>query len=30
MVLAHHAFLLAEDRDPERAGRISREAMALA
>ena len=29
-VLAQYAFLLAEDRDPERAGRISREAMALA
>ncbi|MGK5678012.1 ATP-binding protein [Actinoplanes sp. URMC 104] len=30
MVLAQYAFLLAEDRDPERAERISREAMALA
>ncbi|MCY1145309.1 AAA family ATPase [Actinoplanes sp. Pm04-4] len=29
-VLAQYAFLLAEDRDPERAGRISREAMELA
>jgi DNA-binding CsgD family transcriptional regulator len=30
MVLAQYAFLLAEDRDPARAERISREAMALA